>query len=412
MNTARSGSSPSPRTSGPPRSCWTWRPKALRRALDVDQAEVVAVEQDQPGAGPEHRPARAGRSRAAAPPAPRARCPCVIVVLSPPGITSAVEPVELLGRAHLARLGAKPRERSRVRLEVALEREHADAAGAGYQPRVLRYQPRCCSRLPSSSCRSRGRPSPRPASREAAATALGVLEVRGRLDDRARARAGVRGLEDPRADEHALGAELHHQRGVGRRRDPAGARSSRPAAGPSRPPRAPARAAPAAPWPRSAARRRPSTPSRRMPARIARMWRTASTTLPVPASPLVRIIAAPSAIRRSASPRLVAPHTNGHLEGPLVDVVRLVGRGQHLGLVDVVHLERLEHLRLDEVADARLGHHRDRHRLLDLADLGRVGHARHAALARGCRRARARAPSPRRRRRPRRSSPARRRRRP
>ena len=33
--------------------------------------------------------------------------------------------------------------------------------------------------------------------------------------------------------------------------------------------------------------------------------------LPLPASPLVRIIAAPSPIRRSASPRLRAPHTNG-----------------------------------------------------------------------------------------------------
>ena len=42
-----------------------------------------------------------------------------------------------------------------------------------------------------------------------------------------------------------------------------------------------------------------------------RMWRTASITLPVPASPLERIMAAPSAIRRRASPRLVAPHTNG-----------------------------------------------------------------------------------------------------
>ncbi len=41
------------------------------------------------------------------------------------------------------------------------------------------------------------------------------------------------------------------------------------------------------------------------------MCRTASTTLPVPASPFVRIIAAPSAMRRSASPRFRAPHTNG-----------------------------------------------------------------------------------------------------
>ena len=54
-----------------------------------------------------------------------------------------------------------------------------------------------------------------------------------------------------------------------------------------------------------------------MPDWIARMWRTASTMLPVPASPLVRIIAAPSPIRRSASPRSVAPHTNGTLNAHL-----------------------------------------------------------------------------------------------
>jgi hypothetical protein len=47
------------------------------------------------------------------------------------------------------------------------------------------------------------------------------------------------------------------------------------------------------------------------------MWRVASTTLPVPASPLERIIAAPSEMRRSASPRFVAPHTNGTVNGCL-----------------------------------------------------------------------------------------------
>ena len=48
-----------------------------------------------------------------------------------------------------------------------------------------------------------------------------------------------------------------------------------------------------------------------MPPKTARMCVTALTTSPVPASPFVRIIAAPSAIRRSASPRFVAPQTNG-----------------------------------------------------------------------------------------------------
>ena len=42
-----------------------------------------------------------------------------------------------------------------------------------------------------------------------------------------------------------------------------------------------------------------------------RMCVTALTMSPVPASPFVRIIAAPSAMRRSASPRFVAPQTNG-----------------------------------------------------------------------------------------------------
>ena len=48
-------------------------------------------------------------------------------------------------------------------------------------------------------------------------------------------------------------------------------------------------------------------------------------------------------------------------EGPLVGVVDLVGRGEHLGLVDVVDAERLQDLGLDEVADAGLGHDRDGH---------------------------------------------------
>ena len=57
-----------------------------------------------------------------------------------------------------------------------------------------------------------------------------------------------------------------------------------------------------------------------------------------------------------------------HLERPLVHVVRDVRGREHLGLVHVVDLERLQDLRLDEVADAALGHHRDRHRLFDLQD--------------------------------------------
>src|SRR6185312_7456824 len=52
---------------------------------------------------------------------------------------------------------------------------------------------------------------------------LGVRVVRRRLDDRLRAPLRILALEDARADEDALRAELHHQRRVSRRRDPAGA---------------------------------------------------------------------------------------------------------------------------------------------------------------------------------------------
>src|SRR3954452_16444217 len=52
--------------------------------------------------------------------------------------------------------------------------------------------------------------------------ALGIVVVRRGLDDRLAGALRILGLEDARADEHALGAELHHQRGVGGGGDAAG----------------------------------------------------------------------------------------------------------------------------------------------------------------------------------------------
>src|SRR3990172_8274784 len=54
-----------------------------------------------------------------------------------------------------------------------------------------------------------------------------------------------------------------------------------------------------------------STVSLRMSPLIRRRWRTASTMFPEPASPLVRMSAAPSPMRRRASPRSRQPQTNG-----------------------------------------------------------------------------------------------------
>ena len=70
----------------------------------------------------------------------------------------------------------------------------------------------------------------------------------------------------------------------------------------------------------------------------------------------------------------------GRGEGVLVDVVDLIGGGEHLGLVDEVDAELLEHLRLGEVADAGLGHDRDGDGADDLLDELGVGHAGDAAL--------------------------------
>ena len=70
----------------------------------------------------------------------------------------------------------------------------------------------------------------------------------------------------------------------------------------------------------------------------------------------------------------------GDGEVPLVDVVHVVGGREHLGLVDVVDVERLQHLRLDEVADAGLRHDRDRDLGDDRLDEVGVAHAGDAAL--------------------------------
>ena len=80
------------------------------------------------------------------------------------------------------------------------------------------------------------------------------------------------------------------------------------------------------------------------------------------------------------------------LEGVLVDVVGVIGRSEDLGLVDEVDLERLEDLRLGEVADADLRHHGDRDDLLDAADHRRDRSCEPRHRRGGCPTARARAP--------------------
>ena len=57
----------------------------------------------------------------------------------------------------------------------------------------------------------------------------------------------------------------------------------------------------------------------------------------------------------------------------------VVGGGEHLGFVDVVDVDGLQHLRFHEMPDAALRHDGDGHGLLDPFDHLRVAHAGHAA---------------------------------
>ena len=60
-------------------------------------------------------------------------------------------------------------------------------------------------------------------------------------------------------------------------------------------------------------------------------------------------------------------------------MIDIIGRGEDLGLIDVVDLDSLQDLGLDDVADAALGHDGDGDGLLNALDHLGVTHARHAA---------------------------------
>ena len=77
---------------------------------------------------------------------------------------------------------------------------------------------------------------------------------------------------------------------------------------------------------------------------------------------------------------VAAATDEGDAEVVFVDVVGVVGEGEDLALVDVVDADGLEDLGLDEVADAGLGHDGDGDGPLDVLDELRVAHAGHAAL--------------------------------
>ena len=240
------------------------------------------------------------RARAAARPGPRARCRA-----------SSWSTRRRGSRARRARRGRPGMRTSATsRAELARAPARAPRSRPGERARRSVGQP---AALPAAVLRA-GRRSPRgwrsrcPAIGRAQARARPRPRARGRRSawwprrSRARARSGSSDLKMPEPTKYGLGAELHHQRGVRRRGDAAGAKCTtgrRPVLGHV----AHELERRLQLLRRGGQLRLVQRASRRISPWIARMWRTASTTLPVPASPLVRIIAAPSAMRRSASPR-------------------------------------------------------------------------------------------------------------
>jgi hypothetical protein len=70
----------------------------------------------------------------------------------------------------------------------------------------------------------------------------------------------------------------------------------------------------------------------------------------------------------------------GRFKTPFIDLKFVVGGREHLALVDAIHLHRLEHLRLDKMADAHFCHHRNTDRPLDAGDHVGIAGPRDAAM--------------------------------
>ena len=123
-----------------------------------------------------------------------------------------------------ARRACGPRARRR-RARAARARAPAKSPCRARTPTsgTRRYQPRLASSWPSSSLRVSSEVIAVPRPSEARATRAGSSKWVVASTIARGAGRRVLGLEDARAHEHALGAELHHQRRVGRGGDAAGA---------------------------------------------------------------------------------------------------------------------------------------------------------------------------------------------
>src|SRR4051794_35532564 len=271
---------------------------------DVHEPEVLAVEHDQPRARAEDRAAlrvevaqRLGQPLACDAERHRRRLAA--------RHDEPVEPVEVGRGADLADLRTELAQNLRVRGEAALQREDADERRVG-----VAHQPRPASSCVSSSLRASRlciavpRPSDAFATRAASrkwvvASTIAAARGAGSSDLKIPEPTNTASAPSCMTSDASAGVAMPPAQNSGTGRRPSWAtRRTRSRGAWS------AFAAPKSSASSSGCRRRISPV-------IERRWRTASTMSPVPASPLERIIAAPSEMRRSASPRFVAPHTNG-----------------------------------------------------------------------------------------------------
>src|SRR4051794_26253765 len=275
-------------------------PEGVAFGADVHHAEVVAVEHDQPGARPEDRavegPQGAGEAFALDAERHRGRLAA--------GDDQAIEVLEIGRRAHLPGLGPERAQELRMGVEVALESKDSD------------YQPRPASSSPGSSLRDSSDCIAGPSPSDALATRAGSSKcvVASTIARARRSGSSLLKIPEPTKTDSAPSC-ITSDASAGVAIPPAqnSGTGSLPASATPRTRSSGACSSFAAPKSSISS----IVPSLRMLPRIERRWRTASTMSPVPASPLERIIAAPSPMRRSASPRFVAPHTNGTLNAHL-----------------------------------------------------------------------------------------------
>src|SRR4051794_14198249 len=291
---------------------------------DVEQRQdrIVAIgdlarEDDHPGTGPEHRGAGPGELEDRLLEAPAVDQAAHRRRLAT-GQDQSIETLEIGRQPNLDGLHADRAERRNVLRKVTLDCEDADPRGRPPRRALARraHQPRTASRSPSGIC-SIAIPrigAPRPFETSARILGSSKWVVAWTIALAMRAGSSLLKIPEPTNTPSAPSC-ITSAASAGVEMPPATKLTTG-----SLPSAATCFTSSYGAWSSLAATNSSSSRmpwSRRSSDSTARSCITAETTLPVPASPFVRIIAAPSLIRRRASPRFRQPHTKGTLKACL-----------------------------------------------------------------------------------------------